>query len=124
MVKTRSDVDPFDPDICFTVVQHFGNYGRVYPDTFHIVYAYASLDVPYGVTGWHWHNNFEEAMLEARAWVSMPAITADICSLCRYAYPGPGAPRWNIYRGGVLAPIPPTFLWNYWDGPPPWPPVP
>jgi len=123
MVKTRTEYDPEYANY-FTAVIHYGDPGPVYPNAFHIVYAYSAFDLPMWVDGWHVHETFEAAFLEAQSWVALPALAQSICKGCRYFNWGPSVPRWNIYRGIPGRTIPPTILWNFWDGPPPWPPTP
>ena len=123
MVKIRTALTVPWIDSYFAGVQHFGGLSRYDPTAWHMVYGYQMLDGPIGgVNAYHVHDTLDQALLEARSWVGMPELVADICDYCRYPRNGPHLPRWNIYRGRESK-APPCILWSFWWGPPPWPPV-
>jgi hypothetical protein len=121
MAKTRTTLTVPEIDAWLTVACHFGPMGTWDPTSVHAIYYYQALDLPPDVTAYHYHDTEDSAILEARAWLVLPQLVKDICSLCRSMAAGPNIPRWNIYRGQDQSPVPPNQWWDAWLGPPPWP---
>lgn len=140
MAKIKPYANPNYLLAIHVVVNHWWYEDPFEPHAYHTIYAYRYEDMPLGgwadawqqvfhVAGEDYDLTFARGLMMAKAWVQRPWMVEDICLSCRFYSWGPGAPRWNIYRGephfrlaeGVsdypLHLIPGFF--QPWDDPPP-----
>jgi hypothetical protein len=106
-----------------------GDYGAFDPDAYHVVYGYASEDLPpYGGFSAP-ASSIDMALGQAQLLAANPDVIMDMCRLCRIYDWGVSFPRWNIHRGENHLPrfsastdppprILPAFFYDIWNLPP------